>query len=283
MRRLWWLGAFLMPITIMAAACTAFKPAGNTSDDADAAPLNEGGTGTPDGDDTFDGNVPSYVDAAFDSGCPVLAIDGFEDSDASILKWRFLGSAKIAKANASNNEVELVPNTAERAGAIWLDLPVVVGSGDLHVRFTSNIQEKDNNEADGLTFSWATSIGEPPALGGGGNSWGVCGGAKEGAGLLLDSFNEKVALLQIGPQDCTRAANGQPPTATPGIVLKTKLIDVRVRAYDVIASVGTREFTFPTEWKKNITAIGFTAGTGPSFTRHAIDNVRIDLCPAMAK
>ena len=204
------------------------------------------------------------ADAGVD-GCVLLVHDDFSDEAASRARWRLLGTARIADA-----EAELTPNEAGATGAMWLNLDEA-RPGVLRATFTAKILvDEGANGADGLAFAWAANRDVP--LGGGGGYYGVCGNAADGLATVMSSLSKEVRLYDVNA-GCTQQAG------EAASVYGTNELHVTVTSDRVHVTVSDRPYEFPSPRAVNVRSIGFSAGTGLWHARHAIDDVRVEACP----
>lgn len=269
MRRRWRAVVVALAASSLANACAAIADLSEPSDapaDASADNAQTDATGdvvnpidaTGNGDGATDGDL----DATDDGRCRLLVADSFDD-DASTGRWRFLGKARLA-----NGEVELVPNESNVAGAIWRDIPDA-GTGVLHATFKSIIAP-GGSPADGLAFAWSSTA--TPNLGVIGGNIGLCGSTASGLAVSLSSLANEVRLLNVGDGGCNTVQ------AFPTNVLDTKAVDVSARPANVAIKFGTSAYQTSSPRNVTVRAVGFTAATGGAWTRHAIDDVRVEIC-----
>lgn len=233
------------------AGCGRFGSDGAGSDAlGDAAP--EAATTTGDAALGSDSN-----DAA--KGCRVLIDDSFTTGANGA--WNLLGQAR-----AVDDELELIPNEIQASGAAWLNV-AGDGTGVLRATFTTKMVESG---ADGLTFAWSAK--SDPTIGGGGGDLGICEGGLDALAIAFRDLNGRVELLDTSNCFVQGDLN---PTALAG----THQVSVTVRPEKIDVDFGGTSFTFSPTRAFPVKAIGFTAGSGSSKGRHAIDDVHVELCP----
>lgn len=240
------------------AACGAF------GEGIDPASANDAGS-----DATQDGPADGGVLDGGDDGpkrdgsssCQVVADETFDDMTSNS-RWTFLGSAKV-----SNGELELVPNATNQTGAIWMDVTVPAGSV---IRATYRTKIAPAEGADGLAFVWSTT--KNPALGGTAGDYGACGGGADGVAVVVESFAEEVRLINVA-SSCEDKAGPKLDVFSPhalSVVVAPSKVDVAVDGIGYVSAAPPRAVA--------VQAIGFTAATGGLSSRHAIDDVHIELC-----
>lgn len=238
-------------------ACASF-------DAAESTPGNGADSGIDAGTD--DGDVQPVPDAkapfdAGDAGCRLLVSDSFDD-DASATRWTFLGKARVV-----DGEAEIVPDEAGSNGAMWMNVEDA-GSGVLHATFRSKIAPA--NGADGLTFAWSGS--EDPTLGGTGGSFGLCGSGAAAVAIALVTFDDVIKFVDVADQ-CHKT------TGVPASFIGTHLVDIAARPKTVDVNISGMHFDIVARRSIAVVrAIGFTAATGAFHARHAVDDVRVELC-----
>jgi hypothetical protein len=239
-------------VIVVGAACGSFAADDSPPDASSDAQVESGG-------ELLDAPAPDG--AATGNGCTVLVEDSFDDPKASAARWRFLGAARI-----TNGEVELVPDSGDKAGAIWINVKDAP-PGNLRARFTSKIAPADGS--DGLTFAW--SANQDVTLGGTAGSYGLCGGGADGLALVLASYGKSVKLLDV-TNKC------ESDGGIPANVFGTTAVVVAASADRVEATISDRPYLFEAPRPVRVRSVGFTAATGGGHARHAIDDVRIEIC-----
>jgi hypothetical protein len=142
-------------------------------------------------------------------------------------------------------------------------------AGTLHVRFTSKISPPGG--ADGLAFVW--SANQDVQLGGTGGSYGLCGGGADGLAFALAGNVGALKLIDVS-NDCIEDGGG-----IPNNVFGTNDVQLTATTDRVEAVVADRTVVFTAPRSVRVRSVGFTAATGGGHARHAVDNVRVELCP----
>lgn len=249
------------PAIVAVVAVSAAVACGSFGSDETLA-SDGGAEGGADGSASGDGDGGTGEAATLDGGCTLLVEDSFDDAAASAARWRLLGSARVM-----NGEIELVPDQGGRTGAIWMNVSNAP-AGRLHVRFTSKIAPA--NGSDGLAFAW--SANQDVGLGGTGGNYGLCNGGADGLAFVLASFGGTVRLLDVS-NDCV----GDSGPATN--VFGTNVVELSATADKVETTIADKPFVFVAPRSVRVRSIGFTAATGGGHARHAVDEVRVEICP----
>lgn len=237
-------------------ACSSFMGEDAPSPSSPSSPAEAG---------TSAGDAATPPGDAGADGCVLLVHDDFSDEDASRARWRLLGTARIA-----DGEAELTPDDGGANGAMWLNLDEA-RSGVLRATFTAKIAIAEGaNGADGLAFAWAANRDVP--LGGGGGFYGVCGNVADGLAVVMSSLSKEVRLYDVNG-GC--AEQGGEAASVYG----TNDLQVTVASDRVHVTVSDRPYEFASPRAVNVRSLGFSAATGLWHARHAIDDVRVEVCP----
>jgi hypothetical protein len=250
-------------------ACSSFDA--STAADAATSDAGDGGDGSVlSSVEPTDGGATDATTGAVDArgACTSLVSDTFEEPDASLGAWVSEGAAKL-----ESGEVELVPARGSQTGALWRVLPNVLDGGRIHAAFTVDIPENpDGGDADGITFAWSTA-GAPLSLGGTGGDLGICNAGNEAQVFVVNTFQKQ---LEIRSVDNGCNVHGSVPYAS---VFGKHPVDITVGGGQITGTFGSYPFSFTLSPQGPIGAIGFTAATGSAWTRHAVDDVRVEWCP----
>ncbi|MBS2012493.1 MAG: hypothetical protein JST00_06385 [Deltaproteobacteria bacterium] len=241
------------------ASCTSFSGEGEPQADAgagDATPASDAGA--------------SDAVASDSGGCPVLFDESFEDGQL----WKLEPSNLV-----TSGSLQLTQASKGQQGVATWNKEVGPGQYDVDVDIDISAPGGSGSPGEGMTLWWSESTAAPAP--GTAQSFGACNSGRRGVAVVMSTREGTLRLVSLDPGTCGDIERSMPNAFRPG----RYSLKVKVNGPDVSATLTTS--TGPESWVVNgkmppftIRFMGFSATTGDSFARHAVDRAKATYCPS---